>query len=112
MKDRRNIFFAKAVKNIGKNKTQIKDEKRKKLLQKRLVQVSGGFELPKMKNIKDPLKRKKLFRSGSLIRLDKPLEQLEEKKVEHLARQLSPTLRKKKFLKVGKNEGVVTKEEY
>lgn len=64
MAQRRNEFFARSIRNIGKTKLQIKREENEKILKKRLIQLGGGFELHRPKS---PTLNKKLLRSGTTI---------------------------------------------
>lgn len=51
MKQKRNQFFAKSVRNIGKTEEEIKHEKKEKILKQRLIEIGGGFELPNPKDV-------------------------------------------------------------
>ena len=46
MNNRRNIFFAQSVKKIGKTKDDLEKERMKYIIQKSLVKLNKGFELP------------------------------------------------------------------
>jgi len=43
-KERRNQYFKKGVRNIGKTKDEIKKEESKALEGKRMIKLGGGFE--------------------------------------------------------------------
>ena len=43
-KEKRNKYFKKGVRNIGKTKDEIKKEESKALEGKRMIKLSGGFE--------------------------------------------------------------------
>ncbi len=41
---RRNKYFKRAIKNIGKTREELKKEENNKLEEKRMIKLSGGFE--------------------------------------------------------------------
>ncbi len=65
MKQRRNLFFAEALKNLGKKKSQVKKERNEKLLKKRFIELNQGFELPIAES--PGINKKKLLRSGTTL---------------------------------------------
>lgn len=71
MLKKRNIFFADAVKAIGKTRTQVKREKNEKILKRRFIQLGGGFELPETNSPEFKRNKKKLLRSGSILRIER-----------------------------------------
>ena len=58
-----------------------------RLIKKRLINVGGGFDMPAPGT--EEFKKTKLLRSGSL-RIDNSKEELQNKRVEQLHRQLYP----------------------
>lgn len=64
MREKRNTFFAEAIRTIGKTKLQLKKEKNEKIMQKRFINLGGGFELPKSKSGNGS--RRRLMRSGTM----------------------------------------------